>query len=126
MNVRRGIRRSYEPAGAQGRDAVKIFFFGGSTMFGMFQRDAHTIPSEFARLAEADGIPVRAINFGRLAYANWQEMLLLEKLVSRGREPDLAVFYDGATSSWASSARATTPSPSRCSTERSRRAWPSG
>lgn len=96
VNVRRGIRRSYEPAGAQGRDAVKVFLFGGSTMFGMFQRDAHTIPSEFARLAEADGMPVRVVNFGRLAYANWQEVLLLEKLVSRGREPDLAVFYDGA------------------------------
>jgi hypothetical protein len=96
VNVRHGIRRSYEPAGANGPRALEIFFFGGSTMFGMFQRDGHTIPSEFARLAEADGIPVRVVNYGRLAYANWQEVLLLQKLISRGTRPDLAVFYDGA------------------------------
>ena len=96
VNVRRGIRRSYEPPGSQARDAVEVFFFGGSTMFGMFQRDEHTIPSEFARLAEADSTPVRVVNYGRLAYANWQEVLLLEKLISRGTKPDLAVFYDGA------------------------------
>jgi hypothetical protein len=96
VNVRRGIRRSYEPAGSQARDALEVFFFGGSTMFGMFQRDEHTIPSEFARMAEADGTPVRVVNYGRLAYANWQEVLLLEKLISRGTQPDLAVFYDGA------------------------------
>ena len=64
-------------------------------MFGLYQRDEHTIPSEFARLAEADGIPLRVVNYGSLAYVNWQEVLLLEQLVTGGSEPDLAVFYDG-------------------------------
>ena len=68
---------------------------GGSTMFGSFQRDGHTIPSEFARLAEADGIPVRVVNYGQLAYVNWQEVLLLQQLASGSSRPDLAVFYDG-------------------------------
>jgi hypothetical protein len=89
-------RRSYKPADSQARGAIRVYFFGGSSMFGYFQRDEHTIPSEFARLAEADGIPVRVLNYGQVAYVNWQEVLLFEELVSRGRVPDLAVFYDGA------------------------------
>ena len=52
---RRGARAHARRAGGRGRP-VEIFFFGGSSMFGLFQRDEHTIPSEFARLAEADGI----------------------------------------------------------------------
>jgi hypothetical protein len=48
-----------------------------------------------ARLAEADGIRLRVSNYGTLAYNNWQELQQLEQLVSAGRAPDLAVFYDG-------------------------------
>jgi hypothetical protein len=95
VNVKNGIRESYEPPAALSRDAVTVYFFGGSAMFGAFQRDQHTIPSEFARLAEADGIPVRVVNYGQPAYVNWQETLLLESLVTGRSKPDLAVFYDG-------------------------------
>jgi len=76
-------------------DPVDVFFFGGSTMFGSFQRDEHTIPAEFARIAAADGVPVRVLNQGRMGYVNWQEVLQLEELVTRGSVPDVAVFYDG-------------------------------
>jgi lysophospholipase L1-like esterase len=93
VNVEHGVRRSYQPAAAG--KPVTIDFMGGSTMFGLYQRDEHTIPSEFAKLAEADGIPVRVENYGRLAYVNWQETLLLEQLASGRSAPDLAVFYDG-------------------------------
>jgi hypothetical protein len=95
VNISGGVRRSFEPTGANGSDAITVYFLGGSTMFGSFQRDGHTIPSEFARLAEADGIPVRVVNYGQLAYVNWQEVLLLERLASGSSRPDLAVFYDG-------------------------------
>ena len=94
VNVSGGVRRSYEPRARSGA-AVEVFLFGGSSMFGLFQRDGHTIPSELARLAERDGIVPRVVNYGALAYTNWQEMLLLERLASGGRVPDLAVFYDG-------------------------------
>jgi hypothetical protein len=96
VNVSGGVRRSYEPAGARDPDAIEVLFLGGSAMFGAFQRDEHTIPSEFARLAEADGIHVRVVNQGQLAYMNWQETLLYQSLVSGGARPDLTVFYDGA------------------------------
>jgi hypothetical protein len=95
VNISGGVRRSYQPTGADGPDAITIYFLGGSTMFGSFQRDVHTIPSEFARLAEADGVPVRVVNYGQLAYVNWQEVLLLERLASGPSRPDLAVLYDG-------------------------------
>jgi hypothetical protein len=96
LNTSGGVRQSYEPASSLAPRAVRVFFFGGSTMFGMYQRDQYTIPSDVARLAEVDGIPLRVFNYGQLAYNNWQELLLLEQLVSRGQTPDLAVFYDGA------------------------------
>jgi hypothetical protein len=93
VNVSGGVRRSYEAPGTAG--APTVAFFGGSAMFGLYQRDLRTIPSEFARLAEADGIPVRVRNHAALAYTGWQEMLLLEQLTTDGDAPDLAVFYDG-------------------------------
>jgi hypothetical protein len=95
VNVHDGVRKSYEPANANAPGAITVGFFGASAAFGAYQRDEHTIPSEFARLAEADGVPVRVINYGQPGWVNWQEVLLLQQLASRGDAPDLAVFYDG-------------------------------
>jgi lysophospholipase L1-like esterase len=95
VNIDHGVRRSYEPPPSGSGRPLSIYFLGGSAMFGLYQRDEHTIPSEFARLAQRDGIDVRVVNYGRLAYVNWQENLLLEQLVTTRRAPDLAVFYDG-------------------------------
>lgn len=92
-NVVDGARVSYEQPG----DAKKltVWFFGGSAMFGDGQRDEHTIPSEFARLAESEGIPVEVRNYGRPGIAMWQELELYEQLVGSGEQPDVVVFYDG-------------------------------
>ena len=76
-------------------DPVSVWFFGASALFGDGQRDDHTIPSEFARRAEADGIPVEVRNYGRPGTSTWQELELFEQLVSTGQRPDLVVFYDG-------------------------------
>jgi hypothetical protein len=94
VHVKNGIRRSYQPAGSRSAKAITVFFFGGSSMFGVYQRDEHTIPSDFARLAERDGIRLRVVNHGQQAYVNWQELLLLEQLVTGRSVPDLAIFYD--------------------------------
>jgi lysophospholipase L1-like esterase len=96
VHVRDGVRRSAEPAaGRAGGRPLDVVFFGGSAMFGLFQRDGHTIPSDLARLAAADGIRLRVVNRGMLGYTNWQEVLLLQQLLTKGQVPDLAVFYDG-------------------------------
>jgi lysophospholipase L1-like esterase len=92
-NLVNGVRTSYQSQ-APGKK-VSVWFFGASALFGDGQRDDHTIPSEFARLAEADGIPVEVRNYGRPATAMWQELELFQQLVASGQKPDLVVFYDG-------------------------------
>jgi lysophospholipase L1-like esterase len=101
IHVEDGIRRSYMP-GADGergmngeKHGIEVFFFGGSTTWGIGNRDLHTIPSAFARVAEEAGIPVRVTNFGESGYVSWQEVLKLSELCALGDVPDLAVFYDG-------------------------------
>jgi lysophospholipase L1-like esterase len=92
LNVVDGRRVSYTPADP----TLDVWFFGGSTMFGIGQRDDHTIPSVVARLAEADGVRVRATNFGVSGDVNWQSTIrFAEALESQLPSPDLVVFYDG-------------------------------
>ena len=96
LNVVGGHRVSYQPSGP----TVTVWWFGGSTMFGLVQRDDHTIPSEVARLAERDGIRIRSVNFGVEGYNAMQEALAFGLALGGDRgsaaPPDLAVFYDGA------------------------------
>jgi len=92
-NIVDGVRTSYQSQ-APGKK-VSAWFFGASALFGDGQRDDHTIPSEFARLAEADGIALEVRNYGRPGIAMWQELELFQQLVASGQKPDLVVFYDG-------------------------------
>lgn len=91
LNVRDGRRVTSTPAGAD----LTVWFLGGSTMFGIGQRDDHTIPSVVARLAEQDGIRIKALNFGVSGYVNWQETVLLAQQLTVLPKPDMVVFYDG-------------------------------
>jgi len=92
LNVVDGRRVSYVPDDP----TLDVWFFGGSTMYGIGQRDDHTIPSVIARLAETDGIDIRATNFGVSADVNWQETIRFAEALETGLpRPDLVVFYDG-------------------------------
>lgn len=95
VNVRDGVRAT-SPTPAAG-PAVRVWFFGGSTMFGSGQADGATIPSVLVQQLAAAGVAVDATNFGHPAYANWQQVQLLEHaLTSNDRPPpDVVVFYDG-------------------------------
>ncbi len=92
VTVSDGRRVSFQPEDPE----LTVWYFGGSTMFGIGQRDTHTIPSEIARLAERDGTAVRSANYGVPGWVNWQETLLLAELLDSQKPPDLIVFYDGA------------------------------
>lgn len=95
VNIDGWERRTYEAPGTPA-DAPEIWLFGGSTTFGLGQRDQETIASEIARRAAEAGLEVRVRNFGQVAFLNWQEMLLFEHLLAtEPRAPALAVFYDG-------------------------------
>lgn len=87
-------RVSYVPDPA-GASPLRVAFFGGSTMFGVGQRDEHTIPSAVARVAEESGIPLEVHNYGLPGWVSWQELQYLERLLARGERYDLVVFYDG-------------------------------
>lgn len=100
INSSDGVRASYEPAGVDGEEAVEVWFLGGSTLWGEGQRDVHTIPSEVARLAERDGIVLRAVNLGARGYTAFQEYLVFESELARRPAPDLAVFYHGANEAY--------------------------
>lgn len=95
INIADRARKTYTAEGVRA-DATEIYMFGGSTMWGYGQRDLYTIPSQVARFAEKDGIPVRVTNYGQVAWGIWQELALLQQLLSEGRVPDTVVFYDGA------------------------------
>lgn len=92
LQVRDGVRRSWAPD-----DAVHtVWFVGGSALWGLGQRDDHTIPSEVARRADEAGTPIEAVNLGVPGYTQWQQQALLGNRLSRGERPDLIVVYDGA------------------------------
>jgi hypothetical protein len=88
-------RVSYEQEARAGDRPLRVAFFGGSVMFGLGQRDEHTIPSEFARIAEEHGVAVEVHNYGLPRWVAWQEFLWFERLLARGRDFDLAIFLDG-------------------------------
>lgn len=95
VNVTDRERVSYVPSVPTGVEPLRVAFFGGSVMFGVGQRDEHTIPSEFARIAEENGIPVEVHNYGFPAWVTWQEHQYMERLLAGGEEYDLAIFLDG-------------------------------
>jgi hypothetical protein len=84
-------RRSW----SSGESGPTVWFFGGSTLFGIGQRDEHTIASEVARLAADAGTPVRVATFGFPSYLAWQEVGLLRRVLSQRPRPGLVVFYHG-------------------------------
>lgn len=85
-----GPYRQRRTLNAAGADARKVYFFGGSTMWGAGVDDASTIPSLFAK---ASGL--RAENFADSGYIAHQGLLQLIQLLQDGHRPDLVVFYDG-------------------------------
>lgn len=95
LNTTDRERVSYVPEPTEGTEPIRIGFFGGSVLFGVGQRDEHTIPSEVARLAEAAGVEVEVQNFGFPGWVAWQEQQYLERMLAGGEALDLVVFYDG-------------------------------
>jgi lysophospholipase L1-like esterase len=74
---------------------VRIFMFGGSTLFGTGARDAFTIPSLFAKELYKKGIRTEVTNYGQSGYVTTQEVLDLIKELQQGNIPDAVIFYDG-------------------------------
>jgi len=77
--------------------AKKVWFFGGSTMWGTSSPDGGTIPALFlSGMRERSTTATCVRNFGEGAWGSTQEVIELVRALQRGEVPDVAVFYDGA------------------------------
>jgi hypothetical protein len=96
LNITDEERLSWAPTTGACDDLPEVWLFGGSTVFGVGQRDQYTLASAVARAAAANGTPVRVRSFGVPGDVAWQENRRLELMLrSRGTAPDAVVFYDG-------------------------------
>ena len=98
-----GFRRTVNTSEAEG--ALKVWVFGGSTVWGEGAPDDETIPSHLAGLMNAWGVDTAVKNLGERGYVSTQEVVFLYRELQAGRRPDVVVFYDGindaaAASNW--------------------------
>lgn len=92
-----GLRKTANPSLKDSATALKIFCFGGSTMYSSGARDEHTIPSELSRLIH-DTFPnqnVEVTNFGCHGYTRVTENIQLQRELINNNIPDIVIFYDG-------------------------------
>ncbi len=89
-----GIRKTWNAPNK--KDAINIFMFGGSTLWGYGARDDFTIPSHLSKLlAQNTRFDVRVVNMGETGYVSTQELVAFTLELQKGNKPDIAVFYDG-------------------------------
>jgi hypothetical protein len=92
VNVVDGRRRTLAVDAPQ----ETVWMFGGSTTYGIGQRDDFTIPSALVRHALTRGLRLEVVNFACPGEVNWAETAELEALLrAGGAPPDAAVFLDG-------------------------------
>ncbi|WP_034061029.1 SGNH/GDSL hydrolase family protein [Lacinutrix jangbogonensis] len=92
-----GIRKTVNPSIKDSTTALKIFCFGGSTMYSSGARDAHTIPSELSQLIYTSfpNQNIAITNFGCHGYTRATENIQLQKELIKNNIPDIVIFYDG-------------------------------
>ena len=94
INITNGERRTVH-AKTPTDDAIDVWCFGGSAMWGTGVRDGATIPSQLAKLAGERGYDVRVRNLGESGWVSTQEAILLDRKLRSGEIPDVVLFYDG-------------------------------
>ena len=89
-----GLRRTVQ---ANTRPATRrVWLFGGSTVWGTWQRDSMTMASQLARALAARGLDdVEVVNYGETGWVSTQELLQLLLELRRGARPDVVAFGDG-------------------------------
>ena len=91
----KGRRHTDNPTTFSGKP-IRVFVFGGSTLWGYGARDNNTIPSYLSRALNANESRFEVTNYGERAYYSLQELFQLIDLLERGEIPDYVIFYDGA------------------------------
>ena len=96
------LRYTWNPQYSATNKSIKIFCFGGSTMWGTGARDNFTIPSFLSKKLYDRGYSVEITNFGESGYVSTQELIRLELELKKGNIPDLVIFYDGINDDYSS------------------------
>ncbi|RAU20984.1 SGNH/GDSL hydrolase family protein [Paramagnetospirillum kuznetsovii] len=74
----------------------KVFIYGGSTAMGIGVGNDETIAANVEKALRASGrTDVQVFNFGVVSYFSTQERIALERHLTSGVKPDVAVFVDG-------------------------------
>lgn len=75
---------------------IRVFAFGGSTMWGEGAADDETIASYLQSMLRQDlQQPIEVINFGQRGWISTQGLIRLMLELRGGNIPDVVVFYDG-------------------------------
>jgi hypothetical protein len=79
---------------------LRIWVFGGSTVYGIGTPDSATTPSYLSRELDTDpSACVEVSDLGVEGFVRNQEVILLAQQLKAGRRPDIAIFYDGINES---------------------------
>ena len=87
------IRRTENPCASN--EPLKIFMFGGSTMWGSGVRDSSTVPSYLSKYLCNKNVPVEVANFGEGGFVSTQGLIALQLELRKENYPDIVIFYDG-------------------------------
>ena len=80
----------------------KLFFFGGSTIWGTGVDDNNTIPSFVSRYLKENNLTFDIVNYGQSGYQSTQELIQLISELQKGKRPAVVIFYDGINDIYAS------------------------
>ncbi|MFO1123997.1 MAG: SGNH/GDSL hydrolase family protein [Methylocystis sp.] len=92
--VKDGVRKSRDSQNCNSYEH-KVWFFGGSTMYGIGVPWWDTIPSKLVKLAEFGGRCISVKNFGVPYHFSRQEVIYLASLLQKEEPPTDVVFLDG-------------------------------
>lgn len=93
---------------------IRVFAFGGSTMWGEGAADDQTIAAHVQSiLSERTGHPVLVTNFGQRAWVSTQSVVKLLLELQKGNVPDVVLFYDGYNEVYAAYATGSVGVPER-------------
>ncbi|WCO65887.1 hypothetical protein PO878_15395 [Iamia majanohamensis] len=100
VDVEDGVRRTWTAPDCPDCPRATVWLYGGSTAFGIGQRDEQTIGSHLARAAWADGVVLDVVNRGMPGDLHSREAERLGWDLAAEDPPDLVVFYDGVNEVW--------------------------
>jgi lysophospholipase L1-like esterase len=73
----------------------RIYLFGGSAVFGLWQPDSLTIAALLQQALRDRNIPACVENYGANAYVSTQELISLERALQQHPPPALVLWHDG-------------------------------